>query len=177
MKSLKIYVLMFTIMSFLFLPSLNAQENQLNKSDEEITKEVQKKIKDNLYYSVFDWVTVKTDNGVVTLDGYVHLPWAKRYFEKFATETEGVKSVSDNIVKISGPDDIRYRAVRAIYGNWLFQNYRLMKDPPVHIIVINSKVILEGTVQSEVEKGWASTLLEWNTNAGKIENNLVVEKS
>ena len=52
-----------------------------------------------------------------------------------------------------------------------------MKDPPVHIIVINSKVILEGTVQSEVEKGWASTLLEWNTNAGKIENNLAVEKS
>ena len=177
MKSLKIYVLAFAMMSFLFLPSLIAQENQTNKSDEEITKEVQQKIKDNLFYTVFDWVTVKTDNGVVTLDGYAHLPWAKKYFERFAEETEGVKSVNDNIIKVSGPDNIKYRAARAIYGNPLFYNYRFMKDPPVHIIVISNKVILEGTVPSELEKGWASTLVEWNTDAGKIENNLAVEKS
>ncbi len=176
MKPLKIYVLVFAMMSFVFLPSLIAQENQ-SKSDEQITKEVQQKIKDNLFYTVFDWVTVKTDNGVVTLNGYAHLPWAKKYFEKFAEETEGVKSVDDNIVKVSGPDDIRYRAARAIYGSSIFYNYRFMKDPPVHIIVISNKVILEGTVPSELEKGWASTLVEWNTDAGKIENNLAVNKS
>ena len=177
MKSLKIYVLILVMMSFLFLPSLNAQETQANKSDEEITREVQQKIKDNLYYTVFDWVNVKTNNGVVTLGGYVHLPWAKKYFEKFANEVEGVKSVNDSIVKVSGPDDLLYKAARAIYGNNLFENYRFMKDPPVHIIVISNKVILEGTVPSELEKGWASTLVEWNTDAGKIENNLAVEKS
>jgi BON domain len=177
MKSLKIYVLAFAMMSFVFLTSLIAQENQTNKSDEEITKEVQQKIKDNLFYTVFDWVTVKTDNGVVTLDGYAHLPWAKKYFESFAKETEGVKSVNDNIVKVSGSDDIMYRAARAVYGSSIFYNYRFMKDPPVHIIVISNKIILEGKVSSELEKGWASTLVEWNTDVGKIENNLTVERS
>jgi hypothetical protein len=149
----------------------------LQRTDKETTKEVEQKIKGNLFYDVFDWITVETNNGKVTLNGYVDDPWDKGFFEKIAGKVEGVKSVTDKIEKVNGPDDLRYNAAQAIYGNSLFQKYGFMKDPPIHIIVNNNRVILKGNVSSEVEKGWASTLIEWHTNAFKIENNLSVNKS
>jgi hypothetical protein len=180
MKRIKIGVLapliVAAFLSLSFLSSAFAKA-PLCRSDEKITEEVQDKIKSNLNYTVFDWVTVATNNGVVTLDGYVYLPWSKKIFENIASEVEGVKYVNDNIEKVNGPDDLRYRAARAVYSNWLFEKYRYLKDPPVHIIVINNTVILKGGVVSEVEKDWASALIEWNTNAFKVENDLLVEKS
>ena len=163
-------------LSLTFLSSAFAKAS-LYSTDEKITEEVQKKIKSNINYTVFDWVTVETNNGVVTLDGYVYLPWSKKLFENLAGEVEGVKSVNDNIEKVNGPDDLRYRAARAVYNNWMFERYRYLKDPPVHIIVISNTIILKGGVVSEVEKDWASALIEWNTDAFKVENNLSVEKS
>ena len=175
---IKIYVLTIVFFALLFLPlTLNAENSRANKSDEEIIQEVQQKIKSNLFYTVFDWITVKTDNGNVTLDGYVHLPWDKNYFVKFAKEVDGVKSVVDNTIKINGPDDLRYMAMRAIYSDSMFEHFGFLNDPPVHVIVISNKIILEGTVQSDLEREWAGRLVEWHTDAGNIENNLVVEKS
>jgi osmotically-inducible protein OsmY len=176
MKRIK-YLMLFLLAFFLLPLLVKAQVNSLIKNDEEITKEVEQKIKSNLNYNVFDWITVETNNGAVTLIGYVNDPWDKGFFEKIAGKVEGVKSVTDNIEKVNGPDDLRYRAVLAIYGNSLFEKYNLLKDPPVHIIVNNNSVILKGEVSSDVEKGWASTLVEWNTNAFKVQNNLTVNKS
>ena len=179
MKLLKISILTpliaSTFLSLSFLSPVLAKALHC-RSDEKINEEVEQKIKSNINYTVFDWVTVETNNGVVTLDGYVYLPWSKKFFENIAGEVEGVKYVNDNIEKVNGPDDLRYRAARAIYNNWLFERYRYLKDPPVHIIVINNKIILKGGVESEVEKDWASTLIERNIDAFKVENNLSVEK-
>ncbi|HVO76236.1 MAG TPA: BON domain-containing protein [Ignavibacteriaceae bacterium] len=161
---------------FIFAFSANAKD-LLQRTDEEITKEVEQKIKGNLYYDVFDWITVETNNGAVTLKGYVNDPWDKGFFEKIAGKVEGVKSVTDEIEKVNGPDELRYNAARAIYGNSLFWKYGFMKDPPIHIIVNNNNVILKGEVSSQVEKGWASMLIERDTNAFKVQNSLTVNKS
>ncbi|MFZ0453620.1 MAG: BON domain-containing protein [Ignavibacteriaceae bacterium] len=177
MKSLSIYFLtpLLAVILILFPFSLQAKESRM--SDSAIAKEVQQKIRDNLFYTVFDWVTVSTHDGNVTLHGYVHLPWDKAFFEKISKGVEGVKSVADKIKKVYGPDDLRYRAAEAIYGSPDFQKYAFMKDPPVHIIVISNRVILEGAVASKVERSWADLLVQWRTSAFKVKNDLSIENS
>ena len=177
MKSLSKYFLipLLAVILILFPFSLQAKENRL--SDLQITKEVRQKIRNNLFYTVFDWVTVSTHNGNVTLHGYVHLPWDKAFFEKISKRIEGVKSVTDKIKKVYGPDELRYRAAEAIYGSPDFQRYAFMKDPPVHIIVISNRVILKGAVTSDVERSWADLLVQWHTNAFNVKNDLSIENS
>ena len=179
MKLLKIkFLLPLTAVIFLLTTiSLHANENSGFKPDSAISKEVRQKIRNNLFYTVFDWVTVSTHDGNVTLHGYVHLPWDKAFFEKITKGVEGVKSVSDKLQKTNGPDELRYKAAEAIYGNQDFEKYAFMKDPPVHIIVISNRVILEGEVVSNVEKSWADLLIQWHTSAFKVKNDLSVEKS
>jgi len=53
---------------------------------------------------------------------------------------------------------LRHRIARAIYGNSAFWNYAAMVNPPIHIIVENSRVTLTGVVQSDVEKALARSL-------------------
>jgi hypothetical protein len=179
MKRHSIYfTALFLSIIFLLIPiTLQARQNLENQTDSSITNEVQNKIRSNLFYTVFDWVTVKTRDGAVTLNGYAHLPWDKAFFEKIAKEAEGVKSVTDKIKKVSGPDDLRYKAAEAIYSSPDFEKDAFMKDPPVHIIVISNRIILEGSVISPMEKSWADMLIHWHTDAFKVKNNLLIEKS
>jgi hypothetical protein len=171
------FITLFVAVSLLLPVPLIAHQNSNYQTDSIITKEVRHKIRSNLFYTVFDWVTVKTQDGAVTLNGYVHLPWDKAFFNKIAKGVEGVKSVTDNIVKTSGPDELRYKAAEAIYGNPDFEKYAFMKDPPVHIIVISDRIILEGSVITPMEKSWAGLLIQWHTDAFKVKNNLSIEKS
>jgi BON domain len=179
MKLLNInFLLPLTAVIFLLTAiSLQANENSGPKPDSVISNKVQKKIRDNLFYTVFDWVTVSTHDGNVTLHGYVHLPWDKAFFEKITKEVKGVRSVSDKIKKTNGPDELRYKAAEAIYGSPDFEKYAFEKDPPVHIIVVSNRVILEGAVTSKVERSWADLLVQWRTSAFKVKNDLSVEKS
>ena len=178
MKPFKIYILLPLVALFILSLSVpvQAQENLYGKSDSAITKEVQKNIRNNLFYTVFDWVTVSTHDGAVTLKGYVDQPWDKKFFVNIAKRVQGVKSITNKIEKVNGSDELRYRAARILYTSVDFQKYAMMKDPPIHIIVINNSVILEGDVHSKIEKKWADNLIEWHTNAFNVQNNLKVEK-
>ena len=179
MKPFKVYIISSLTTLFILLLSvpIQAQENVAEIPDSTITREVQKNIRYNLFYTVFDWVTVSTHNGAVTLKGYADQPWDKKFFVKIAKKVEGVKSVTDKIEKVNGLDELRYKAARILYTSWEFGKYAVMRDPPVHIIVKNNSVILEGNVYSKVEKKWAENLIEWHTNAFEVHNNLSVEKS
>ena len=173
----KMQIVTIVLLSFLLFGfPLYGHGKSNNNSDQDITKAVQKKIRSNLFYSVFDWVTVETHEGIVTLNGYTHLPWDKSYFEKIAKKVDGVKSVIDKIEKTNGSDELRYKAAEAIYNSPEFEKYAFMKDPPVHIIVINNRIVLKGSVESEVERSHAEMLLEWHTDAFKINNELTLEE-
>jgi hypothetical protein len=151
------------------------QTKSENKPDKKVSQQVQEKIRSNLFYNVFDWVTVESKNGNVTLNGYVHLPWDKKFFVKIAKEVDGVKSVNDKLVKVSGPNDLMYKAAEAIYGSPDFEKYSFMKDPPIHIIVMGDRILLEGSVPSRVDRDMADMLIEGNTDAFRVDNNLLVD--
>lgn len=146
-----------------------------NLSDMDINDQVSKKIHTNLFYGVYDWVTVNTKNGIVTLDGWVHLPWLKSQFQTEAEKVAGVKGVDNKIQNTFGPGEIGVRAARLIYNDPMFEGMQYFANPPIHIIVNNGSVILEGTVNSEAQSGWAENLVRYRTDAFSVENNLQVK--
>lgn len=145
-------------------------------SDSAVVKNVQKRIFKNVFYGVFDWVTVHYKNGIVTLKGWVHLPWYKSQFQKEAEKVVGVKSVNNELQNTFGPGNIGRRAARLIYNDPMFEGMEYDSNPPIHIIVNNGTVLLEGSVMSKAQSGWASNLVRYYTGAITIKDNLSIIK-
>lgn len=133
------------------------------------------KIQSNLFYSIFDWITVNSNNGIVTLKGWVHLPWLKTQFESEIEKIAGVKRIDNKIQNTFGPGELGVRAARLIYNDPMFHGMQYSKNPPIHIIVNNGTVILNGTVNSEVQSSWAANIINFHTDAFSVENNLLVK--
>ncbi len=131
------------------------------------------------YYGVFDFLQYKVEGSKVTLLGYARQPSLKRDAEAVVKGIEGVTSV-DNQIKVlplSPFDDrIRVAAYRAIYGNQSFWNYAILAVPPIHIIVDNGKVTLEGVVGSEVDKRLAYAQVSGIPGTFSVTNDLKVVK-
>lgn len=147
-----------------------------NKSIEDttLTKEVLNKIHSNIFYGVFDWLTINSDNGIVTLGGWVHLPWLKNQFATEVEKVPGVKSIVNKIQSTFGPGELGYRAARLIYNDPMFWGLQYSSDPPIHIIVNNGSIFLFGNVYSAVEKSWAENVIRFQTDAISVENDLKV---
>jgi osmotically-inducible protein OsmY len=121
-----------------------------NLSDPDLAKKVTEQLRKNVFYSIFDWVTVSANNGVVTLKGWAYLGYRQPGGDvQFVQEVErmpGVLGVKNEIQLTSGDEDLRNTAARLIYSDMRFESYAHYPDPPIHIIVIDRKVILEGKV-------------------------------
>lgn len=145
-------------------------------TDLQIAQAVTKKIHNYVFYTVFDWVTVEVKDGVVTLKGWSQYPWGIKYFAQRAAKVKGVVEVKNEIKLAQGSDELRYRAARVIYTNPFFEFYAYEQDPPIHIIVDESSLILEGTVLSEAEKKNAYSLVSFFTDAPNVIDDLTVAK-
>ena len=156
--------------NYIIVNKLNVQN--LDVTDSALTSIILDKIQSNLFYGVFDWITVSTINGIVTLDGWVHLPWLKSQFQTEVEKIPGVKNVNDEIQNTFGPGELGFRAARLIYNDPMFYGYQYSQNPPIHIIVNNGKVILEGHVNSEVQRIWAANIINYRTDSFSVENNL-----
>ena len=131
------------------------------------------------YYGVFDNLSFRVNGGTVTLMGQVSRPTLKTDAERVVNGIEGVERVVNNVevLPLSSHDDaIRLATYRAIYGHTALNRYVLMAVPPIHIIVKNGNVTLEGVVANEGDKNIAG--LQANTVPGvfSVTNNLMVER-
>ncbi len=77
--------------SYLIVNNINVEAPSV--VDSNLTQQILGKIHNNVFYGIFDWFTVKSNNGVVTLDGWVHLPWLKNQYQ---TEIEKVLGSKKN---------------------------------------------------------------------------------
>jgi len=128
--------------------------------------------------NVFDWYTVSSQNGAVTVAGYAHNPMAKDSALILAANATGVKDLVDKIevLPVSLFDDqIRVQAARRIYGGSSFIG---ASDPvhPIRIIVENGHVILEGVVNSELDRTVAGMKVNGLGGVFSVENKLEVKK-
>jgi len=150
------------------------------KGVDRIVREVRHELVMLPFYGVFDNLSYKVDpDGTVTLLGQVARPVLKSDAENAVKRIEGVEKVVNNIevLPTSGNDDRIRRAVyRAIYGNSVLSQYQLRAVPPIHIIVNNGHVSLEGVVARSMDKQVAGMQANGVSGVFSVSNNLRVEE-
>lgn len=150
------------------------------KSIDRIYKEVHHELVMLPYYGVFDNLAYKVDpDGTVTLLGQVARPTLKSDAENVVKRIEGVEKVVNNIEVLPtsiSDDRIRRAAYRAIYGNSVLSQYQMRAVPPIHIIVKNGQITLEGVVARTMDKQVAGVQANGVHGAFGVTNNLVVEE-
>src|ERR1043166_7778084 len=152
---------------------------QGNRGADRIVKEVRHELVMLPYYNVFDNLAFKVDGATVTLLGQVSRPTLKSDAERVVKGIEGVEKVVNQIqvLPVSPNDErIRLAVYRAIYGQTSLQRYGLQAVPPIHIIVNNGNVTLEGVVASEADKNIANVQANGVPGVFGVKNNLRVEK-
>jgi hyperosmotically inducible protein len=184
MKILRLFgsLLIFTT---LLCYGQNSPQNQTQRGlgergIERITQEVHHQLVLLPYYGVFDNLaySVKPD-GTVVLLGQVARPSLKSDAENSVKKIEGVDHVENQIeVLPTSPmdDDIRRATYRAIYGNQALSTYAVRAVPPIHIIVNNGHVTLEGAVGNQMDKQLAETQAKTVPNVFSVTNHLRVSE-
>lgn len=147
---------------------------------ERITREVHHELVMLPFYGVFDNLAYKVDpDGTVTLVGQTVRPTLKSDAERAVKRIEGVTKVINNIEVLppSPMDDrIRLAVYRAIYGHPALDMYQLRAIPPIHIIVKNGHVTLEGVVARQMDKQIAETQANSVPGVFSVTDNLRVEE-
>jgi len=161
------------------LSSLGLSSAQNNRGADRIAREVRHELVMLPYYNVFDNLAFRVDGSTVTLMGQVTRPTLKSDAERVVKSIEGVEKVVNRIEVLPvSPNDERIRAAvyRAIYGHTALNRYGLQAVPPIHIIVNNGNVTLEGVVASEADKNIANVQANGVSGVFSVKNNLRVEK-
>ena len=143
-----------------------------------ISREVRHELVMLPYYGVFDNLGYRVDGGTVTLSGQVTRPTLKSDAENVVKNVEGVEKVNNQIqvLPLSPMDDrIRIAEYRAIYGQPGLDRYAMQAVPPIHIIVNNGKVTLEGVVANQGDKDMAGVRANTVSGVFSVTNNLRVE--
>jgi hyperosmotically inducible protein len=145
--------------------------------DTKIKKELRHELLMLPYYSLFDNIAFSVNDGTVTLMGQVVNPTLKKDAENVAKRTYGVQRVVNNI-EVLPPlpmdDQIRREEFRAIYGDPALSKYAYGAVPPIHIIVKNGHVLLEGVVDNSTDKNIAEIRAKSVPNVFSVQNNLRV---
>ena len=150
------------------------------KGYDRFVKEIRHELVMLPYYGVFDNLMYKVDGYKVTLMGQVTRPTLKTDAERVVKDIEGVEQVTNTIevLPLSPNDDrIRLAAYRTIYGHTALNRYALNAVPPIHIIVKNGNIILEGVVANEGDKNIAGIQANSVQGAFGVTNNLRTESS
>jgi len=147
--------------------------------DAVIVKKLTHEIRMYPRYSIFDNVSFAVNEGRVELLGAVSQPYKKADLGRIAQRVPGVVSLSNDIkvLPVSPMDNrLRWQVARAIYRDPVLSQYALQAVPPIHIIVDNGHVTLEGVVRTDMEKNVAGLRAAGaGLSFGQITNNLRVE--
>jgi hyperosmotically inducible protein len=144
-----------------------------------ITREIYHELMMLPQLTIFDHIAFKVEGNTVTLLGAVRNAILKDSAEKVVQKVEGVEHVNNQIeVLPPSPNDdrIRQAVAHAIFNDERLFRYSLASVPPIHIIVKNGHVTLEGAVDNETDKNEA--YLKANSVSGvfSVENHLQVQR-
>lgn len=154
-----------------------ANEALSPESQDRLIKEVRHELVMLPYYGVFDNLTFRIDGRTVTLEGQVTNPTLKSDAGNVVKRIEGVDNVVNNLQVLppSPIDDrIRRAAYHDIYSYGPLFKYGNMAVPPIHIIVRNGRITLEGVVDSESDKTLAGMRANQVPDTFQVTNNLRV---
>jgi hyperosmotically inducible protein len=148
-------------------------------NDAQIAKRLVHEVRMYSRYTIWDNVNLRVQDGNVELMGQVSQPFKKDDLARLAKSVPGVVSVTNElkVLPLSPMDDrLRLQVARAIYGDPALNRYGIQALPPIHIIVDNGHVTLEGVVNSDFEKQIAGMRASTaGLSFGPVVNNLRVE--
>jgi hyperosmotically inducible protein len=144
---------------------VTAVRNQIEVAGSNVSDaDLQKKLVDKLSYDQvgfgheFDAISVKVQNGNVTVGGHAHNYVNRDSALALVATTPGVKDMADDIEvdPVSPMDDqTRMAVAQAVYGFTTLNKYAIDPARPIRISVHNGHVELYGVVQSEADKNAA----------------------
>lgn len=145
------------------------------------TQRVQKQVTHEIlmlpYYGVFDVIGFKVEGYNVTLFGHVAHATLKSDAEHAIKKIEGVEKINNQIeiLPVSLMDDrLRHQIFRAIYSYGPLQRYGVGSNRPIHIIVENGHVTLEGVVDSTGDRNLVNIRANQVPGVFSVTNNLEV---
>jgi hypothetical protein len=150
------------------------------------------------YYGVFDFVSMRYEEGTATLSGYVYQPKLKRDIVNAVKRVSRVDDVIDQIEELPvsrHDDELRWQTFYGIYGDSVLSRYApgggvsradlIFNNPrypgaqpfglyPIHIIVKGGRVTLLGQVDSNFDKTIAGVRAREVPGSFGVENALHV---
>lgn len=183
-------------------PVAAAKKVQTPQSVLRMAREIQKEITSLGEYGVFDDINFQIKDYTVTLKGDASRPTLKDSIERVTKKVEGVEKVINQVevLPLSPNDDrIRARVYASIYFHPTLSRYNpgrgvpislssarmsmgITNDPPfgfhpIHIIVKNGNVRLEGVVDNEMDKQIAGMQANSVGGAFSVDNDLNIVQS
>ena len=159
--------------------SQQSAPNASARLEQRLSSEVRHELNMIPQFTVFDNLAYRVDGGTVTLFGQVRDAIVKDSAEARVKHLEGVERV-DNKIEILpasfNDDRIRGRVARAVFNDPRLFNYGIQPVPPIHIIVKNGHVNLEGVVRTQADKDDAFIRANGVSGVFSVENNLQVEQ-
>ena len=190
MNKLKKYLSSFrmliaaTILLGLNMPALAADQTGTNilqeqKTGSQLERNIRRELIMLLNYTVFDNLEFRLgkDNTVI-LSGQVVWATLKDDAKHAVEHVAGVKNIENNIeiLPLSPTDyDIRRREFHTIYNQVGFERYAIQAVPPIHIIVKNGNVTLEGVVLDQFDKNLAALAANNVPNVFHVTNDLRID--
>ena len=130
-------------------------------------------------FTVFDNLSYRIDGSTVTLSGQVRNAFIKGEAQSAVKHLEGVQSVNNQIEVLPASfndDRVRRQIARAVFGDARLSTYSIQPIPPIHIIVKNGHVDLEGVVRTQADKDTAFIRANGVSGVFSVDNNLQVEQ-
>lgn len=153
----------------------------------DLTQAARAKIEDDLFnrlrplVGVFDYVAFKVDaDGTVTLLGQVREQALKGRVEQEARKADGVKTVRNQVEVLPSSrtdEQLRQSLYKAIYEQTGFPRYKKETIPPIHIVVKNGAVTLEGAVADQKEYAQVNNATKSVSGVASVKNNLTIDKT
>jgi osmotically-inducible protein OsmY len=160
--------------------SLVAPAQQKDSRTLRVEADVERELMLLPYYSVFDFLAFRVEpGGTVRLLGQVVRPTLKSDAERRVKRVGGIDQVINDIevLPVSPSDDaIRLAVARNIYNSTALDRYGFQSQPPIHIIVKQGRVTLEGAVDSESDKTVAGLKAREINGVFDVKNNLTVAR-
>jgi hyperosmotically inducible periplasmic protein len=175
MKKFTTMILLVVLSVFAVLPTVAK-----NNTDYVLAEKVRHELVMLPYFGVFDNLSYKLEDGKVILFGQVTRPTLKSDAARVVARIEGIEEVVNQIevLPLSNFDNqIRIATYRAIYSRPGLDRLALQSVPPIHIIVKNGAVTLEGVVLNEGDKTRAFLAANGVSNVFSVTNNLRTEKN
>ena len=133
-----------------------------DRTDRQIAEDLGREIRRYVFYDIFDWIEGSVEQNRVTLKGSVREPWRKADYERLAEGIAGVTEVKNDleVLPLSTFDDqLRISIARQLYGDPRFVRYANRSLPPIHLIVKNGRITLEGVVATPLERQLAESIV------------------